>query len=139
MAAMPDTADRQPRARLIRGGTVIDGTGAPPKPGNSVLIDGDSIAAVGPDAEFGAQPNAEVIGARGLTVMPGLIDCHVHIGHSNDAMGAKWRCRWPGARAGCALGFGLAAIEARPTSRHWPGVPDDALSDCSLCPDYLAR
>ena len=34
--------------RLIRGATVIDGTGALPRPGTSVLIAGDRIAAIGP-------------------------------------------------------------------------------------------
>jgi amidohydrolase family protein len=73
-------------ARLVRGATVIDGTGTPPRPGTSLLIRGDRIAAVGPDAEFGVQPDGEVIDARGLTVIPGLIDCHVHIGHLPEEM-----------------------------------------------------
>src|SRR5262249_4326854 len=85
-AAMPGAADPRAAPRLIRGATVIDGTGAPPRPRTSVLIEGDRIAAIGPDAEFGEQPDAEVIDARGLTVIPGLIDCHLHIGHSPEEM-----------------------------------------------------
>jgi imidazolonepropionase-like amidohydrolase len=86
MAAMTETSDGRPQARLIRGGTVIDGTGTAPRPGTSVLIEGDRITAVGPDTEFGARPDAEVIDAAGLTIMPGLIDCHVHIGLAEDEM-----------------------------------------------------
>ncbi len=74
------------RRRLFRGATVIDGTGAAPRPRTSLLIVGDRIAAVGPDAEFGEQPEAEVVDAGGLTIMPGLIDCHVHIGHAPEEM-----------------------------------------------------
>jgi imidazolonepropionase-like amidohydrolase len=80
------TVDAGAVTRLVRGATVIDGTGAPPRPATSLLIRGDRIAAVGPDGEFGEQPDAEVIDARGLTVIPGLIDCHVHIGHSPEEM-----------------------------------------------------
>ncbi|HEY7031702.1 MAG TPA: amidohydrolase family protein [Thermomicrobiales bacterium] len=83
---MTPAADPVAAARLIRGATVIDGTGAPPRPGTSLLIAGDRIAAIGADTDFGAQPDAEVLDARGLTVIPGLIDCHVHIGHSPEEM-----------------------------------------------------
>lgn len=83
---MPGPAEPVRPPRLYRGATVIDGTGAAPRPRTSVLIEGDRIAAVGPDAEFGEQPAAEVVDAGGLTLMPGLIDCHVHIGHSPEEM-----------------------------------------------------
>jgi imidazolonepropionase-like amidohydrolase len=86
MAAMTLAADPKAARRLVRGATVIDGTGAAERPGTSLLIAGDRIEAVGPDAEFGEQPDAEVLDARGLSVIPGLIDCHVHIGHSPEEM-----------------------------------------------------
>lgn len=59
---------------LIRGGRVIDGTGAPAVDAD-VLLEPDRILAVGPDL---AADGADVIDASGLTVMPGLIDAHVH-------------------------------------------------------------
>src|SRR4051812_9069123 len=80
------SAPADAKALLIRGANVIDGTGAPPRPATSLLIRGDRIVAVGPDAEFGEQPDAEVIDARGLSLIPGLIDAHVHIGHSPEEM-----------------------------------------------------
>jgi hypothetical protein len=83
---MTGAVDQGRRVRLIRGATVIDGTGAAPRPGTCVLIEQDRIAAIGPDAEFALQPDGEVFDARGLTVMPGLIDCHVHIGHLPEEM-----------------------------------------------------
>lgn len=58
----------------LTNGTLIDGTGAPPKPGD-VLIEGDRIAAVG---RFGPPPDALAIDCAGLTVAPGIIDAHSH-------------------------------------------------------------
>ena len=56
----------------IRGGTVVDGTGAPGR-GADVLVEGGRIAEVG---SFEAE--AEVIEAEGLLVTPGFIDLHSH-------------------------------------------------------------
>jgi imidazolonepropionase-like amidohydrolase len=61
---------------VIRGGTVWDGTGAPPRPGD-VLVHDDRIAAIGPALEPPA--GASVVDATGAFVLPGLIDCHVHL------------------------------------------------------------
>ncbi len=65
---------------LIRNGAVIDGTGAAPKPAHAVLLDGDTIVAVGPEAEVtaGAPAGTPTIDAAGGTIMPGLIDAHCH-------------------------------------------------------------
>jgi imidazolonepropionase-like amidohydrolase len=69
-------------ALLIAGGTVIDGTGAAPQPTTDVLVVGDRIDAVGPQASARASTltgPVERIDATGRTVMPGLIDAHCHI------------------------------------------------------------
>ena len=63
---------------LLRGGAVIDGTGAAPRPAD-VLLEPDRILAVGPDAADAAPPDAVVHDVAGLTVLPGLIDAHCHI------------------------------------------------------------
>lgn len=62
---------------LITGGTIIDGTEANPVV-SDLLIDGDVITVVGPEASVRASPDATTIDASGKTVMPGLIDCHLH-------------------------------------------------------------
>ena len=59
---------------LIRGGQVLDGTGAPAV-GADVAIKGDRIAAVG---QLGAVTATRVIDASGLVVTPGYIDLHTH-------------------------------------------------------------
>src|SRR5262247_2024340 len=59
---------------LIRGGSVIDGTGAPPRRAD-VAIAGDRIEAVEPLPRAEA---ARVIDATGHAVAPGFVDMHSH-------------------------------------------------------------
>jgi N-acyl-D-aspartate/D-glutamate deacylase len=59
----------------IRGGTVVDGTGAEPVRSDVVVV-GDRVIAVGPDAgDAGADV---VIDATGQLVAPGFVDLHTH-------------------------------------------------------------
>ena len=59
---------------LFKGGTVIDGTGAPRERAD-VAVSGDRIAAVG---ELGGAAAARTIDATGRIVSPGFIDAHTH-------------------------------------------------------------
>lgn len=66
----------------------------------SIAIAGDRIAAIGPDADLAgrAASAAEVIDARGMVALPGLIDCHSHAGHGLvRALGAGDTQAWFGA------------------------------------------
>jgi imidazolonepropionase-like amidohydrolase len=62
---------------LIKDGTLIDGTGAARIKAADILIEGKTIKSVGETIQ--APANAKVIDAKGKTVMPGLIDSHVHL------------------------------------------------------------
>ena len=64
---------------LLRNGTVIDGTGAASRAGMSVLIEGRMIAAVGPDGTLDVPADAIRHDLAGRTLMPWLIDGHVHL------------------------------------------------------------
>jgi imidazolonepropionase-like amidohydrolase len=64
---------------LIRGGVLIDGTGSDPIDDGAVLVEDGSIVEVGRSSEISAG-RAEVINAGGRTIMPGMIDAHIHIG-----------------------------------------------------------
>jgi imidazolonepropionase-like amidohydrolase len=64
---------------VIRGVTLIDGTGRPPLADAVVIIKGNRIAAVGEASHVGIPRGARVIEARGKFVVPGLIDCHCHL------------------------------------------------------------
>ncbi len=59
---------------VIRGGTVVDGTGAEPKAAD-VAIDGDIVVAVG-DVE---QSGKKEVDATGKIVTPGFVDIHTHL------------------------------------------------------------
>ncbi len=71
-------------AIAITGSTLIDGTGAEPWGPVTVLIDGNRIAAVGPAGKVEVPQGTQVFEARGKTMMPGLIDAHVHIESPGD-------------------------------------------------------
>jgi len=60
--------------------TVIDGTGAKPRRGQTVLITGDRIAAVGSDAGMRLPAGTRTIDGAGRFLIPGLWDMHVHAG-----------------------------------------------------------
>ena len=61
---------------LLSGATLIDGTGAEPVTGRAVVVEGDRIIGVVPEGR--APAGATVLHLDGLTVLPGLINCHVH-------------------------------------------------------------
>ena len=49
------------------------------RPGTTVVVSGDRIATVGEDGKVAVPAGAEVVDARGRTLMPGLWDMHVHL------------------------------------------------------------
>ena len=59
---------------IIRGGTVVDGTGAPPFTADVAVKDG-KVMAVGPSLNMSA---TKEIDATGLLVCPGWVDVHTH-------------------------------------------------------------
>lgn len=60
--------------RVIRGGLLVDGSGAPPRRAD-VAIGGGRV--VGVKSHINSQ-GAEVVVADGLVVMPGIVDTHTH-------------------------------------------------------------
>ncbi|HEX5166419.1 MAG TPA: amidohydrolase family protein, partial [Thermomicrobiales bacterium] len=74
--------ESQSRTTLLRGGTLIDGSGAAPSPDSAVLVVDERIEWTGPAAAAVAPPGTVEIDVRGKTIMPGLIDCHDHMVHT---------------------------------------------------------
>jgi imidazolonepropionase-like amidohydrolase len=62
----------------ITNATVIDGTGHDPYSNGTILIDGERISAIGESRNVQIPRDAMVIDAQGASVLPGLIDTHVH-------------------------------------------------------------
>ena len=71
----------EPDFKLIRAARLIDGTGAPPVERGAVLVEGDLISAAGPEESVVPPEGADVteITYDDKTVLPGLVDCHVHL------------------------------------------------------------
>jgi imidazolonepropionase-like amidohydrolase len=67
----------RPRRNALRGARMFDGSAVRTGPNPMILIDGSTIAAV----ETGTSPpdDAEVVDLPGATLLPGLIDTHVHL------------------------------------------------------------
>ena len=74
---------------VIRGGTVVDGTGAEPFAAD-VAIEGDQIVEIGKVSGKGKQE----VNADGLQVTPGFVDLHTHldaqIGWDKDVTSVSW-------------------------------------------------
>ncbi|MDX1661468.1 MAG: amidohydrolase family protein, partial [Gemmatimonadota bacterium] len=62
----------------LTGVTVIDGTGADPVEGATVVIEDGRIAAVGPSARVAVPDGAEILDLPGHTVIPGIVGLHNH-------------------------------------------------------------
>lgn len=68
----------EPGVVALRDVKVMDGTGEPGREGQTVLLDGGWIAAVGPTAEVEVPEGATVLELEGHTVIPGLVGLHNH-------------------------------------------------------------
>ena len=68
---------------LYSGGLVFDGSGNLLE-NHGVLIDGERISSIAPIGEFEGY-SGEKIDTSGGTLLPGLIDCHVHLVYCGEA------------------------------------------------------
>ncbi len=77
--------------QALVGGTLIDGLGGEPVGDSAVLIDASGrIVAAGPRAAVGMPEGTEVTDVSGMTVMPGLIDCHDHLASFTYELLSRW-------------------------------------------------
>ena len=76
--AQPSLAARAEVTAFV-GGTLLDGTGAPPIKNSVVLVDGDRIVAVGDRKRTPLPADAGIVDTTGKWIIPGLIDAHIHL------------------------------------------------------------
>ena len=70
---------------IVRGGQVVSSSQVYEA---AIAISGEKIVALGPEELL--PPADNYIDASGKYVLPGLVDCHVHLdGHDNYAVGAQ--------------------------------------------------
>jgi len=65
-------------AIVLRGGTVYVSPDDPPLPDGAVVLAGGKIVAVGPSGSTATPAGAKIIDCRGLAVVPGFWNTHVH-------------------------------------------------------------
>lgn len=112
------STDKAARPLIIDAGSVLDGTGSRARTGCSVLIVGERIAAVASPQEIRQRPDArgaDIVEAPDATLLPGLIDGHLHIGWRTTADIEPERNRdrllaWMLASAHAALLAGITTI-----------------------------
>ena len=95
---------------VIRGGEVILPTGRAPV---DIAVRAGTISAIGADLPAAA----ETIDARGLVVLPGLVDAHVHF---NEPGRADWE-GWDAGTRGAAAG-GVTTVLEMPLNAHPPTI-----------------
>src|SRR5215472_12384085 len=77
---------------LIDNARLWDGTGTATQPQMAVEVRGARIAWVGPAADWpGRRTNVEVVDGTACTLIPGLVDCHVHY---SSPGGPDWIARF---------------------------------------------
>ena len=75
----PPTPANPASVTAIVGATLIDGRGGPVVPNAVVIVQGDKITAAGPQASTAIPPGAQIVEAKGQSLLPGLIDSHFHL------------------------------------------------------------
>lgn len=65
---------------VLKNATIIDGTGNAPIPNGSVIVEGERIKEILPGSPGMIPRDATVIDCRHQTLLPGLIDAHIHVG-----------------------------------------------------------
>lgn len=64
---------------VLKGGVLIDGTGKSPLENAVVVIRGSKIVNIGEEGNIEIPPDANIITVDGNTILPGLIDAHLHL------------------------------------------------------------
>jgi len=102
MRISPGTGN-EPSHVLFRNATVLDPAGGELVPDQTILVEGERIVEVG-GADVNAR-DARVFDLRGKTLMPGLIDAHVHVTAVTADLSAmaEWSPYYVAARAGDVL------------------------------------
>ena len=114
---------------VLINGTILDGTGTDPFANGAVVIAGSHIVAVGPATEVEIPVNAQVVDVGGRTIMPGIINAHVHNTRSSST---RHRYLASGVTATCDMSASLASMaqfehtsdgRGRPAARGFKSGP----------------
>jgi imidazolonepropionase-like amidohydrolase len=74
------SAQKGSQTVALIGARLIDGTGGPPLENTALVIQGETLSAIGPEASVKFPDGTAVIDCHGQTILPGLISNHSHVG-----------------------------------------------------------
>jgi imidazolonepropionase-like amidohydrolase len=80
-----------PKTVYIRAGRLFDGTSDTLRQNAVIIVQDDRIQSVVTEGRFAVPPGANVIDLSHATVLPGLIDCHTHLGSRADRYNEIYR------------------------------------------------
>ena len=89
--AAPGVGGENQATLAIVGGRLIDGFGGPPLEDAVILIEDDTIVAVGRVGQLAVPDSARVVDSNGMTVLPGLWDAHGHLWHVGEGKPGEFR------------------------------------------------
>jgi len=75
---------------VLKGGVLIDGTGKTPLENAVVVIKGSKIVNIGEEGKIEIPPDANIITVDGHTIIPGLIDAHIHFTGTRTLSMMEW-------------------------------------------------
>src|SRR3954471_12523888 len=90
-----ETDARRNKMIVLKGGRLIDGTGAAPVNGATIVINNNRIEDVTTRNTSDYPAGTQVFDASGMTILPGLIDCHDHMANHRYDMAHRWRLDEP--------------------------------------------
>lgn len=84
--AIPPHAPQDEPELILRGVTLIDGTGAAARGPVDVVVQGQRVVRIASPGDTRQPPTAKIVEAAGRYLIPGLWDAHVHLTFGDDAM-----------------------------------------------------
>ena len=127
-------APRDSASRVVLVGvTVFDGTGQQARPNQSVVIQGERIAAIFPTGSQALPAGATIYNLTGRYLIPGLIDTHVHV--ATDPSGEDSRVRTERRLRRALLGGVTAVRDMAGDVRALASLQRDALLGEIVSPD----
>ncbi|HEV3367119.1 MAG TPA: amidohydrolase family protein [Acidimicrobiales bacterium] len=143
---LPSKGEQTMHDLVIRGGTVVDGTGAPARTAD-VAVEGGRITGVG---SFGGESARRTVDADGLLVTPGWVDIHTHYDGQATWDEVLAPSSWHGVTTIVTGNCGVGFAPARPDRHEWliglmegvEDIPGTALSEgmhwgWETFPEYL--
>ncbi|MGH9556656.1 MAG: amidohydrolase family protein, partial [Terriglobales bacterium] len=109
-AQNPPAPKTEVKTTYIKAGRLFDGTGDTMRESVVIVAEGERIKSIGPAAEVKIPSGATVVDLSRATVLPGLIDCHTHLGGRADRYDPLYRFKDSPFRSAFA-----AVLQARKT------------------------